>query len=144
MESGCIHEKSGGLFWTAVEMNISKRLKVMHNSGRARTKSQNDWWACVAYKKTDFLIWMSTIIMKEPGCITKNYKRLQNSSFCLAGCWLHWWGGQHCSGTNTCYKFISSSRVCSSWTKEITVLWGTSLLLYLCCVFMIFTMIYMP
>lgn len=42
MKSGYVHEKSGELFFTATEMDITKRLRAMHTrSGRARNKSQS-------------------------------------------------------------------------------------------------------
>jgi len=43
MESGYVHEKSGELFCTATEMDITKRLKAMlTGNGRARKKPQTD------------------------------------------------------------------------------------------------------
>lgn len=119
--------------------NEHKRLKIMKNiSRRARTKSQNDWWACVAYKKTAFLIWMSTIIRKEPGSITKKIQKTTELTVLFG--WMltalvRWPARQW-------YKYMVQIYIIFELKKS----WCYGELLSSCtsCVFMIFTMIYMP
>lgn len=64
LKSGYICEKSGELFWTTTEIDITKRLKAMHtSSGTGRNKSQTSSGAWRACKKTSFFICMSTTIL---------------------------------------------------------------------------------
>lgn len=93
LKSGYICEKSGELFWTTTEIDITKRLKAMHtSSGTGRNKSQTNSGAWRACKKTSFFICMSTTVMKQTGSITqsnsKSYLYYEDSPSSLVGCWL--------------------------------------------------------